>query len=465
MNGHTTTQRILIVDDESDFARGIARHIAPAFDNTDVALAENGEQALELLESFSPDVMLLDLHMPDMHGLAVMESALERDPGLTIIVLTAHGTVETAVNALKNGAWDFLTKPVRQEDLLRCVAKACERSLLWGENRRLASLMAASELNRRLIGESLVMRRLKENIRVIAAAGYTVLIRGESGTSKELVAKSIHALSDRRDRAPLSVNCPAIPEQLLESELFGHVRGAFTGASTGSKGLFQESSGSTLILDEIGDIPMSVQIKLLRALQEGEVRPVGSSHSIKVNTRIIAITNQDLEQKIRTGRFREDLFYRLNVLPLRTPPLRERREDIPLLATHFLNQTCQEINVPEKRFAPEVMESLCRRDWPGNVRQLQNTVRRMAVFSNGRMVTQGYPGFDETADEAGAKSPLSYKEATDKLVDSFTRQYVTDLLQRNKGNVSEAARHSGLERASLQKILRRLGIDPATFRP
>jgi len=369
--------------------------------------------------------------------------------------------VETAVNSLRNGAWDFLTKPVRREDLLRCVAKACERSRLWGENRRLSSLMAASELNRHLIGDSLVMRRLKENIRVIAASGYTVLIRGESGTSKELVAKSIHALSDRRDRPSLSVNCPAIPEQLLESELFGHVRGAFTGASTGSKGLFQESSGSTLILDEIGDIPMSLQIKLLRALQEGEVRPVGSSHSIKVNTRIIAITNQDLEQKIRTGRFREDLFYRLNVLPLRTPPLRERREDIPLLATHFLSQTCQEINVPEKSFAPEVMASLCRRDWPGNVRQLQNTVRRMAVFSRGRVVKHDCPGFDET--EAGEQG-MSYKEAKNMLVQSFTRQYVTDLLQRNRGNVSEAARHSGLERVSLQKILRRLDIDPSSFR-
>jgi len=292
-----------------------------------------------------------------------------------------------------------------------------------------------------------------------------VLIRGESGTSKELVAKSIHALSDRRGSPPLSVNCPAIPEQLLESELFGHVRGAFTGANTGSKGLFQESSGSTLILDEIGDIPMSLQIKLLRVLQEGEVRPVGSSHSIKVNTRIIAITNQDLEQKIRTGRFREDLFYRLNVLFLRTPPLRERREDIPLLATHFLRQTCKEINVPEKSFAPEVMESLCRRDWPGNVRQLQNTVRRMAVFSSGRVVDQGSLDYDKTEAGVEEQSLLPYKEAKNKLVESFTQQYVTDLLQRSRGNISVAARHAGLERVSLQKILRRLSIVPSSFRP
>jgi DNA-binding NtrC family response regulator len=457
-------QRILIVDDEIDFARGIARHIGPAFDNTDIALAKNGKEALELLDSFAPHIMLLDLHMPDIHGLEVMQSALERDPGLTIIVLTAHGTVQTAVNSLKNGAWDFLTKPVRQEELLRCVTKACQRSRLWSENRRLSSFMAASELNRHIIGESMVMRRLKENIRVVAASNYPVLIRGESGTSKELVAKSIHALSDRRDSPPLSVNCPAIPEQLLESELFGHVRGAFTGATTGSKGLFQESSGSTLILDEIGDIPLSLQIKLLRALQEGEVRPVGSSHSIKVNTRIIAITNQDLEQKIRTGQFREDLFYRLNVLPLRTPPLREHREDIPLLATYFLNQTCKEIHVPEKSFAPEVMESLCGREWPGNVRQLQNTVRRMVVFSSGRVVGQIYSDGDRTEGEIGESSHLPYKEAKDKLLQSFTRQYVTDLLQRNRGNVSETARHAGLERVSLQKILRRLGVDPANFR-
>ena len=458
------TQRILIVDDETDFARGISRHIASAFPNITAATAENGKEALELAASFTPDIVLLDLHMPDMHGLAVMEALLRHDPALTIIVVTAHGTVETAVNSLKNGAWDFLTKPVRREDLLRCVAKACERSRLVGENRRLTSLMAESELNRTLIGDAPPMRRLKENIQVVASSGYTVLIRGESGTGKELVAKSIHALSERRHKSLISVNCPAIPEQLLESELFGHVRGAFTGAVSARKGLFAESSGGTLILDEIGDIPLTVQIKLLRAIQEGEVRPVGSSHSIKVDTRIIAVTNQDLEQKIRKGLFREDLFYRLNVLPLWSPPLAERREDIPLLANHFLSLACREINAPEKSFSPPSMTALCRRDWPGNVRELQNVVRRMAVFSNGPMVDQGALQLDGSAGDALDQGPLSYKEAKGRLVDSFTRQYVTDLLRRNGGNVSEAARASGLERVSLQKILRRLDIDPAAFR-
>lgn len=459
--------RLLIVDDEVDFGKGIARHVGSAFDNITVERAENGPQGLEKVNAFFPDVMLLDLHMPGMHGLEVLEEALRRTPDLTVIVLTAHGTVETAVQSLKAGAWDFLTKPVRREDLLRCVAKACERSRLLGENKRLTTLMAQSDLNRTLVGDTPVMRRLKEGIQVIASSSYTVLIRGESGTGKELVAKSIHALSDRRHKPLSSVNCPAIPEQLLESELFGHIKGAFTGATATRKGLFADSSGSTLVLDEIGDIPMSVQTKLLRALQEGEVRPVGSSHALKVDTRIIAATNQDLEQKIRAGAFREDLFYRLNVLPLRIPPLRERREDIPLLAGLFLSQTCREINVAEKSFSTSAISVLCRRDWPGNVRELQNVVRRTALFCSGPIVEPVHLGFDGVSDDAWnppAAEAASYKEAKGKLVDSFTRQYVTDLLRKNGGNVSEAARLSGLERVSLQKILKRLGIDPATFR-
>lgn len=457
--------RILIVDDEPDFAKGLSRHLAAAFTGIDVARAESGKEALEQAKSFAPDIMLLDLQMPDMHGLEVMQEALRRDPSLTVIILTAHGTVETAVNSLKNGAWDFLTKPVRRDDFLRCVTKARERSRLVGENRRLVSLMAETELHRKLIGNSPVMRRLKEEIQIVASSAYTVLIRGESGTGKELVAKSIHALSERRRGPLLSVNCPAIPEQLLESELFGHLKGAFTGATSSRKGLFAKSSGGTLILDEIGDIPASLQTKLLRVLQEGEVRHVGSSQPVRVDTRIIAVTNQDLEHKIHKGLFREDLFYRLNVLPLRSPALRERREDIPALAASFLAQTCLEIKTPEKTFAPAVMDALCRRDWPGNVRELQNVVRRMAVFCNGPVVEQLPLDFrDDMPVRLPEQGPVPYKEAKNKLVDFFTRQYVEDMLQKHGGNISETARSSGLERVSLQKILRRLDIDPTKFR-
>lgn len=461
--------RLLIVDDEADFGRGLARHVGNAFDNITVERAQSGQEALEKLNAFFPDVMLLDLHMPDMHGMEVLEEALRRTPELTVIVLTAHGTVETAVSSLKSGAWDFLTKPVRREDLLRCLAKACERSRLLGENKRLSSLMAQSDLNRMLVGDTPAMRRLKESIHVVASSNYTVLIRGESGTGKELVARSIHALSDRRQKPLSSVNCPAIPEQLLESELFGHIKGAFTGATATRKGIFADSSGSTLVLDEIGDIPLSIQTKLLRALQEGEVRPVGSSHALKVDTRIIAVTNQDLERKIRDGSFREDLFYRLNVLPLRIPSLRERRDDIPLLAGLFLSRTCREINVAEKSFSTGAMSILCRREWPGNVRELQNVVRRVALFCGGPVVEPVHLGFDGTSGEGGewpgpVAEATSYKEAKSRLVDSFTRRYVTDLLKQNGGNVSETARVSGLERVSLQKILKRLDINPGLFR-
>ena len=459
------TFRILVVDDEPDFAKGIARLISSGLERCPVAVAFNGRDALEQIDLFCPDVMLLDLHMPDMHGLTVLEEALQRSPNLTVVVLTAHANVESAVSALKNGAWDFLAKPVRREDLLRSLAKCCERSLLLGENERLTRLMSQSELSRTLIGDAPAMRRLKESIRVVAASGYTVLIQGESGTGKELVAESIHALSDRRKKPLIGVNCPAIPEQLLESELFGHTRGAFTGAVSAHRGLFAESSGGTLVLDEIGDIPPSVQIKLLRALQEGEVRPLGGSQTLKVDTRIIAVTNQDLEEKIRSGLFREDLFYRLNVLTLRTPPLRERREDIPLLAQHFLNQSCREMDVSLKSFSPSALAELCRGDWPGNVRQLQNMVRRLTVFCSGPVVRQRHLHFGENSPGSAEERPAaSYKEAKQRLLDAFTLQYVTDLLKTSGGNISEAARISGLERVSLQKILRRHGIDASAYR-
>lgn len=455
--------KILIVDDETDYVNGLARIIAAERPDIAIYTANSGEEALAILEP-SIHIILLDLTMPDMNGMEVMAKALEQNPNLTIIILTAHGTVETAVSALKKGAWDFLSKPVRREDLIRAVNKALECSRLKGENERLRRLMKSMPLKDNLIGMSSAMKRCKDSLFSIASSAYTVLVRGESGTGKELAAKSIHHLSDRKNNSLISINCPAIPEQLLESELFGHVKGAFTGATVAHDGLFIKASNGTLLLDEIGDIPFSLQTKLLRVLQDGEIRPVGSNKNIRVNARIIAMTNQDLEKKIRAGTFREDLYYRLNVLSLHIPPLRERRDDVPLLAAHFLTQACNELATPLKKLSPAALAELCSHDWPGNVRELQNVIRRMAVFSNGTTIDHAYSLLElpHSFTDKVALSP--YKEAKLLVLDNFTRDYMTGVLSFTGGNISEAARISGIERVSLQKILRRINLTATSFK-
>ncbi|HCU69810.1 MAG TPA: sigma-54-dependent Fis family transcriptional regulator [Desulfomicrobium sp.] len=461
-------ERMLIVDDEPDFAAGLVRLLRTGFPDLEVEVCTSPREALGALERLEPSVLLTDLRMPEMDGLELMQHALGRDPNLTVVLLTAHGSIETAVSALKGGAYDFLTKPIKRDDLQRCVSRCLERSRLMHENSRLRSLMSRSELQRTLIGDTPSMRRLKDTIAAVAASDYTVLVRGESGTGKELVASSIHALSDRAKRPLVTVNCPAIPDQLLESELFGHVKGAFTGAEKAHKGMFQTAAGGTIVLDEIGDISMNIQTKLLRVLQDRLVRPVGGTASQKVDARIVASTNRPLEQKIRSGEFREDLFYRLNVLTIVTPPLRERVDDIPLLADHFLGVCCEEMRLPQKRLSPEATVCLCSRPWPGNVRELQNFIRRLAVFCPGELVEPYHLRFVEGQTECATcadEAPLApYKDAKSLILDDFTRRYVERLLESTRGNISEAARLSGLERVSLQKILRRLGIGPADGR-
>ena len=461
-------ERILIVDDEADFAAGLARLLRSGFPDLEVEVCTSPREALGALERQEPSVLLTDLRMPEMDGLELMQHALGRDPNLTVVLLTAHGSIETAVSALKGGAYDFLTKPIKREDLNRCVSRCLERSRLMRENSRLRSLMSRSELQRTLIGDTPCMRRLKDTIAAVAASDYTVLVRGESGTGKELVAASIHARSERAKRPLMTVNCPAIPDQLLESELFGHVKGAFTGAEKAHKGMFQAAAGGTIVLDEIGDISMNIQTKLLRVLQDRLVRPVGGTASQKADARIIASTNRPLEQKIRSGEFREDLFYRLNVLTIVTPPLRERVDDIPLLADHFLGVCCAEMRLPQKRLSPEATVCLCSRAWPGNVRELQNFIRRLAVFCPGELVEPFHLRFVEGQAECAPcsdEAPLApYKDAKSLVLEDFTRRYVERLLEGTRGNISEAARVSGLERVSLQKILRRLGIGPADGR-
>ena len=466
--------RVVIVDDEVDFARGLARLVGGHFPGLKVEAAHSGEDALRILAASPAQLMITDLRMPEMTGLQLLSRALGLQPDLSMVVLTAYGTIETAVEALRAGAYDFLTKPIEPEQLFRVVEKGLERSRLLEENNRLRRILASKEVGGELVGEGAAMRQLKRTIAAVSQSEYTVLIRGESGTGKELVARMVHHLGPRSARPFLAVNCPSIPENLLESELFGHVKGAFTGAERDHKGLFAAADKGTIHLDEIGDISPAVQTKLLRVMQDGEVRPVGSNKSSRVDVRVVASTNQDLEAAMRARTFREDLYYRLNVLTVTLPALRERVEDIPLLAGHFFRVACREMGLAEKEVDPEVMHWMAAQPWPGNVRELQNFVRRLTVFAATdrvdmnllRVVLQGgcLP-LPSAVAMRGIPAPLGpYKVAKAEVVATFTQSYVNDLLTQTKGNVSEAARISGLSRVALQKILSRMGESAARFR-
>ncbi|ACS78479.1 sigma-54-dependent transcriptional regulator [Maridesulfovibrio salexigens] len=462
----TNQQKILIVDDQEDFARGIKRLIEVAFPENEVLAAFNGEQALAVLNSQQISLMVSDLQMPGMSGLELLKTALAQNDVLSAVMLTAHGTVETAVDALKAGAYDFVTKPIEQENLFRVISKGLERSRLLEENRLLRAQI--EQHKDRLLGQSPLMQQLKQSIGAVARTDYNVLIMGESGTGKELVAGMVRDLSSRADKPYVTVNCTAIPENLLESELFGHVKGAFSGADNDREGLFLRADGGTILLDEIGDIPLETQAKLLRVLQEGEIRPVGSDTSKNIDVRVLASTNQDLPQRVSEKTFREDLYHRLNVLPLNLPPLKQRTGDIPLLARYFAQKACIELGLPEKELDPAVVGHLSAQSWTGNVRELQNTMRKLAVFSTGESITmlavdlaEGKMSADAGSD---SMSSLPYKEAKQQLVDSFSRSYISDLLSRTGGNVSEAARNSGLSRVAVQKMLARFDLKSSLFK-
>ncbi|MGB8991985.1 MAG: sigma-54 dependent transcriptional regulator [Desulfobaccales bacterium] len=468
-------ERILIVDDEVDMLEGMRRLFNQHLEEVEVITASRARQALRLVRQVPVDLVFLDIRMPEIDGFEILESLKKEDPWLTVIMMTAYGSIDIAVEAMKRGAYDFITKPFNKEPLLRAVRQGLERNRLIRENRHLRLRVADTDGFEGLVGQSPPMRRLFEKIQAIAHTDYAVIIRGESGTGKELVARAVHALSKRQHRPLVAVSCPSIPEHLLESEFFGHRRGAFTGADRDHIGLFAEADGGSLFLDEIGDIPVSIQIKLLRALQEQEIRPLGVTKSFKVDVRILSSTNQNIEEKIRDRSFREDLYYRLNVVTLKTPSLAEIREDIPVLVSHFSRLACSEMGLAPKRFTAGALEELMRRPWPGNVRELQNLVRRVVMFSPESMIRsaelralEGFGGqaaFDQSLVGEGAYDEIaSYNQAKERLVKQFTFSYVSNLLEKTNGNVSRSAELSGLGRASLQKIMRRLGIKSDSYR-
>ena len=463
--------QILLVDDEPDLLTGLTRSFAKRLPDTKVLTAAGGSEALAILAREKVALVLMDVMMGDMNGLEVLDRIHSIEPEQTVIMMTGYGTIELAVDAIRRGAWDFVTKPLELDGLTRMLHKGLERSQLLNENKKLRSRICPEGTVPDFIGQSPSMLQLYKTIQTSADSDYTVLIRGASGTGKELCARAVHALSKRSKKSFVMVNCPAIPEDLLESELFGYRKGAFTGADRDHAGLFFQANGGTICLDEIGDIPVSVQTKLLRVLQEQEIKQLGADTSTRIDVRIIASTNADLESKITEGKFREDLFYRLEVLTLRMPSLYEIAEDIPLLADHFLKKVRIELGSSEKSFSGAALETLLAHNWPGNIRELQNVIRRAVLFCPGSVIDAHHLMIESTlpvinpgmSREAGMDI-IPYKEAKDSCLDSFTRQYVHTLLKKSNGNVSQAARLAHLTRAALQKIMRRYNIDGDQFR-
>ncbi|MFQ5532442.1 MAG: sigma-54-dependent transcriptional regulator [Candidatus Methylomirabilales bacterium] len=449
--------KILIVDDEEGMREFLS--ILLEREGFQVQCAQDGDEALHAVQKSSFDLIISDLKMPAMDGVRLLEGLQEFDAGVPVILITAYASAESAIQAMKLGAYDYLTKPFRVEDIKQVISRALEakqdrveRVLPW-------SAEFLSSPGEGLIGRSPKMIELYKLISKVAAVSGTVLITGESGTGKELVARTIHTNSDRAGKPFLTINCGAIPEPLLESELFGHVKGAFTGAVANKAGLFEVADGGTVFLDEVGETSLALQVKLLRVLQDRIFRRVGGTEDIEVNVRVIAATNQDLQELIRKGYFREDLYYRLNVIPVDLPPLRDRREDIPLLAMNFLAKYSEETKRTIRGVSPEAMELLLRYDWPGNVRELENAVERGVAMESSEVLTvESLPdklrdGKPETGQDR--QSPLGLDAVTAKV----EREMLEDALRRSGGVQVRAAKLLGISLRSFRYRAKKYGVD------
>ncbi len=459
--------RVLVVDDEPALRKSLARILGGK--GFVVTTAEDGQAGLETLEKGLPDVLLCDLLMPRMTGLELLQQAKERWPALEVILMTAFADVDTAVAAVKGGAYDFLTKPFASNDAVAlAVSKAAEHRRLIERAHQLEERLLSQERFGELIGTSSRMQDVYRLIEGVASATSTVLVLGESGTGKELVARAIHQRSSRAGKPFVPVNCAAIPKDLVESELFGHVRGAFTGAQTARAGLFEAASGGTIFLDEVGNLPLHAQVKLLRTLQEGEVKRVGSDETRTVDVRVLAATNVDLKTKIDAGDFRKDLYYRLNVIAIALPPLRQREDDVVILAHHFVRKLARRMGRPPKGIAAHALEALRAYDWPGNVRELEHAMEHAFVLSRGETIGAADLPFarEEQDGEGGASSQagspwsrdifdLEYPDAKKRALALFDEAYVRAQLRRAGGNLSAAARNSGLDRSNFRRVVRR----------
>ncbi len=446
---NTSSACILVVDDDSDIQKLICMRLNAAGYQT--VTAQNGLEALALLEQRQPALVLSDLRMPDMDGMALLEAIRRKYVTMPVIMLTAHGSIPDAVKVTQQGAFGFLTKPFDSQELLQQVENALRLSGVMQPNQTQDDDWRAQILTR-----STEMEGMLRQAKLVAATDASVFIQGESGSGKELLARAIHAASPRADKPFVAINCGAIPENLLESELFGHVKGAFTGAVKTHIGLFQSANGGTLFLDEIGDMPSSLQVKVLRALQERLVRAVGSTQDTPVDVRLVSATHRDLNTEMRDGRFREDLFYRINVVGLQIPPLAERREDIGLLANHFVGVFNKKYRKTVQGFAPDAMEMLISAAWPGNVRQLQNVIEQTVVLATTPLVSLGLV---QRALQNEANSIMAFDAAKQQ----FEHQYLTNLLKTTQGNVALAAKIAKRNRTEFYNLLKRHQIDPKNF--
>lgn len=444
--------KILVVDDDPGLLRLLVMRLGAA--GYQMRTADSGEQALVQLPLFRPQVVITDVRMGGMDGMELFNAIRARDPTLPVIILTAHGTIPDAVDAAHHGVFAYLTKPYDGQALLKWVEDAMR---IAGKSGTSEDAQTTPSWRAAIITRSLLMEDLLRQARLVSTSDAAVLIQGESGTGKELLARAIHKVGPRADKPFVAVNCAAIPENLLESELFGHSKGAFTGATGDRHGLFQAADGGILFLDEIGDMPLNIQVKLLRALQDKEIRPVGANHAVKVNVRVISATHHDLEQQVAEQRFREDLYYRLAVVPLTVPPLAARREDIPLLVTHFLTRACAGNARNVKGFSPHAMELLLTAPWPGNIRQLQNVVEQTVALATTPLISE-VPVKNALRDKTGQVATLA--EAREQ----FEREYLVQLLQITEGNVSQAAHLAKRNRTEFYKLLHRYELDPTTFR-
>ena len=456
------SSRILVVDDD-DAHRGMLRMMLRSW-GYEVDEADDGEAAVAAVRAQPYDAVLTDVRMARMDGISALKGILAYNPALPVILMTAYSSVETAVDALRLGASDYLIKPLDFDALRQCLQKAIEQSQCSVENRELRRQLTEATAGPEILGRSPAVEELRSIIATVAPTEATVLINGESGTGKELVARALHMASERASRPLVTVNCAALAENLLESELFGHERGAFTGADKRREGRFVQADGGTLFLDEIGEMPLALQAKLLRALQQGEVQRVGSDKPLTVDVRVIAATNRNLQTEVAEKRFREDLYFRLNVINIEVPPLRRRPEDIPLLAAHFLQRYAERNRKAIKGFSPQALDAMLRYPWPGNVRELENAVERAAILCTGDLITlrelpQGVSG----ALNAPLPAELTTEQGDGSLaglkLDDVERRAIEETLRQTGDNKSEAARRLGITRATLHNKLRKYGME------
>ncbi|HZY31277.1 MAG TPA: sigma-54 dependent transcriptional regulator [Candidatus Methylomirabilis sp.] len=452
--------RVLVMDDEVDMIENCARLLTRF--GYEVVTEADGGKAATLYERERPDLVLTDLRMPGLDGLGVLQAIQAIDAEATVILITAFTTIETAVEAIKEGAFDYLPKPFSADQLKVCVERAMGQRRLREENRQLLEQLTETHRFDNIIGRSLPMLQVFETIKKVAKSEANILIIGETGTGKELIARSLHANSRRAAGPFIPVDCVSLPENLLESELFGHEKGAFTGAQATRPGLFEFASGGTIILDEVGDISLNLQAKLLRVLQERQVRRVGSNRIIEVDVRVISATNHDLAQAVATGGFREDLYYRLNVISLPLPPLRDRTGDIQLIAQHYLTKYAASSGKEVTGITSEAMRLLEAHNWPGNVRELQNVMERAVVLAEHELVRpQELPEQIRVKVEAvSTLSPneLPLKRAKEVWAGSFERDYLIQLLKRHDGNISQAAKAACVDRKTVHRLMKKYGL-------